>query len=152
MKRKEPVIILEYFTDTTFSPAIFSESFYFYFWDSSLCGSLRILSCLLISLVGPGYYFHRKETWRSHYVTQGAVGPAAPWSLCPFEKECGSPSASYLTETDICLAFISNGGGRLCCSLSSPLIPASSACRTHKVISWYSLSQRQPWGQELLQP
>lgn len=33
---------------------------------------------------------------------------------------------------DVCavtagLAFISNGGGRLCCSLSSPLIPASSA-------------------------
>lgn len=121
----------------------------FIFNVSSLRSSRRIPRRLLIPVIGPGYYFHRRASWRPHYFTEESVcSCSAVQFLSTREKNVVLPAAQYLTVMEIGavtagLAFISNGGGRL--SQSFQLF-CSSFFSIHRhthflVFTLYSLSE-----------
>lgn len=123
----------------------FFENF-FYFRDSSLSRCLKVPRGLLIPIAGPGNYFCRRETWRSHYFTKGVVFPAAQCNLCPLLLPAAHSNRQMCRH---CWSSTYFSWWRRLGQSSSALVPASSACTDTQGCSFYLLSPG--WGQEELQ-
>lgn len=96
---------------------------FFYFWDSSLCGSLRTSGAYSFLLLVPVTIFTEGKHEHLVILPEGCV-PCSPVQCLSGRENVVLPAAWYPTVRDVCvvtvgLAFISNGGGWLSHSLGS---------------------------------